>query len=366
MKILIYSPDDVPNVALMKLSRYHKERGDIVYPLNAILWNNEADKIYVSSIFTNNAKKTPAFPKEKTEYGGVGFDFVELPDGTLKRVNFSKLPEEIEHLKPDYELYGLNYSMGFTSRGCIRKCPWCVVPELEGKIRPTNDIYEFYEPFPSKKIRILDNNPLALPDHFCKIASQILKEDLYVIFDGLDARVLNDDTAKALSKLKTIGSGFKFALDDYKYIEQVERGIELILKYNFLDRVLIYILLDFGETIEQELERISVMLKYNVSMYPMFYNNKWAEIDKLLKHAPDITILPVRTDSAMIRKLNRYLAYKLGLYDKHLKKIDMEKLHKIQQEIYIKVGRPNGKWIGRNELKKRLWGECKEKGEKNE
>jgi hypothetical protein len=117
-----------PNLALMKLSAYHKARGDEVY-LNFPL--QQPDITYASCVFSWNAKRRASVPDEAI-VGGSGID--------LK----AELPPEVEHTKPDYSLYpGINYSMGFTSRGCIRKCPWCIVPEKEGQIKPWSRIYEF-------------------------------------------------------------------------------------------------------------------------------------------------------------------------------------------------------------------------------
>ncbi|GAJ01032.1 unnamed protein product, partial [marine sediment metagenome] len=110
-----------PNLALMKLSAYHKAKGDQVF-LNFPL--NRPDITYASCVFTWNAKRRATVPHGAT-VGGSGID--------LK----AELLPEVEHIMPDYSLYpGIDSSMGFTSRGCIRKCPWCIVPEKEGQIKP--------------------------------------------------------------------------------------------------------------------------------------------------------------------------------------------------------------------------------------
>ena len=126
MKIGLYDVDSkIPNLALMKLSAWHKKQGDEVelyFPLK------KYDKIYASQIFTWSK------PQYKfNELGGSGSEKWE-----------TVLPNGIEHIYPDYLLYHCEYAMGFTSRGCIRNCPFCIVRKKEGLIHATNDIYEFW------------------------------------------------------------------------------------------------------------------------------------------------------------------------------------------------------------------------------
>ena len=119
MKIGLYDIDSkIPNLALMKLSAWHKQQGDqteLFFPL----MSKSYDKIYASQVFT---KSHPVYRYD--EIGGSGTK------------NWSiVLPDEIEHIYPDYELYNCNYAMGFTTRGCIRKCPFCIVKDKEECIK---------------------------------------------------------------------------------------------------------------------------------------------------------------------------------------------------------------------------------------
>ena len=118
MNILLYDVDGkLPNLALMKLSAYHKARGD-----NVGFNITEPDKVYASVILKKHRHMTDGlgylYPDAEVSIGGPGYD--------LK----TTLPDEIEFIKPDYSLYpDQYYSMGFATRGCIRNCYFCIVPE---------------------------------------------------------------------------------------------------------------------------------------------------------------------------------------------------------------------------------------------
>jgi len=148
---LIDVDSKIPNLALMKISRFHKKNGDRV-ALCGILEANQYDMIYASKIFQYT--EMPILP-ERSIIGGVGSG------------NKIRLSDEIEYLMPDYELYGCDYSMGYTSRGCSRRCPYCVVPKNEGKFNVVGDIYQFWNGHPD--IMIMDNAINTDEDHFMKI-----------------------------------------------------------------------------------------------------------------------------------------------------------------------------------------------------
>ena len=153
MKIAIYNLEpDYINIALEKIRMYHKRILDEVEDYQP-LKNDQYDKIYCSSIFTWTDKST-VLPGMIT--GGSGFNLT------------TKLPYYMDLLQP-------KINIGFTSRGCIRNCKFCIVPEKEGLFRPTGDIYDFWDGR-SKEITILDNNILVAEYHFQKICAQIKKE----------------------------------------------------------------------------------------------------------------------------------------------------------------------------------------------
>ena len=259
---LIQIDGELPNLALMKLSAWHKSKGDYVCLMRSDVVSTRLipfDKVYISCIFEENAGKAISLQKQfrNAEIGGIG-------------VNCAILPNEIEHIKPDYSLYNIDYSMGLTTRGCLRKCPFCKVPIAEGIIRANCDIYEFWDS-KHKHIVLLDNNILALPQHFKKIATQINTEKLSVDFNqGLDIRLLNENNAKILSGLR-IKPNLRFAFDSMEIEPQVLKGIGLLQKFDMLDHTMWYVLVGYNTTIEQDLHRLNLLKSYKQKPYVMRY-----------------------------------------------------------------------------------------------
>ncbi len=276
--VLLVDVDSViPNLALMKLSAFHKAQGDNVdlHRGPKVPIKIEYDVVYISCIFKENAIKArrlaKRFPNAKVHLGGSGVDL----KGTL--------PDEIEQLMPDYDLYPeCDYSMGFTARGCIRKCPWCIVPIKEHGVRPVADIYQFWNP-KHRHIMLLDNNPLALPEHFRKIAGQIIKEGLTCDFQsGFDIRLLNDDNAKIIKSLRIHEP--TFAWDELNMENAVLRGIE-ILKRNGINRAVWYVLVGFNTQFSEDLYRVNRLRDLGQRVYVMPYDSdELFEKDERYRH----------------------------------------------------------------------------------
>lgn len=248
-KILIINIDSkIANLALKKIEKYHLARGD------EVIWNfplarNQVDKIYVSCIFDWNKKQCEEWVGD-AEIGGSGWDYAK------------KLPPEIDSVKPR-----INY--GFTTRGCVRNCKFCIVPKKEGWIKPEGDIYDLWDG-QSKSITLLDNNILALPEHFELICSQLKKEKLIVDFNqGLDHRLLNQDTVDLLKSIRH--KEYRFAFDHPTSKPTVEKTIKL-LKKNGINRCSWYVLVGFDTTIEEDLERLNYLRAENQVAYVQRYS----------------------------------------------------------------------------------------------
>ena len=255
-----------PNLALMKISAYHKQRGDQVSFVPGPLLLKE--KNYMSCIFSWNRKKERFYLKgNNIERGGYWLD---------KEI---ELPEEIEKKIPDYDLYKLDYSFGFTSRGCLNNCLFCIVHDKEGGIRQSGTIYDFWDKR-HNWIRLLDNNFLASPD-WKETLENIQKEGLSIDFEqGLDIRLINEENAYYLSKIK-INPYYRFAFDSIEYKSQVKMGLNILRKVGIgLKGDLFFYLLIGLEDRESDFERASILTDWGreinsfISVFPMVYRNK--------------------------------------------------------------------------------------------
>ena len=226
-KILLIDADSkIPNLALMKLSAYYKCEGYLIelmklnlpyYPnmkkQNHYINTKKYYKIFCSVIFQGNYKHIFADDIERISFGGTGVD--------LKK----QLPQKIENIKPDYSIYPENnMSYGFISRGCIRKCPFCVVPEKEGKIKQVNSIDDIVE---HSEVCFMDNNFLSLPNHK-DVLKEIIKRKIKCQFkQGLDIRLITQENSVLISKLKHIGN-IIFAFDHISYKSIIEKKLKIL------------------------------------------------------------------------------------------------------------------------------------------
>jgi len=209
ISLIDFDKTNFPNLALMKISAYHKSKG------NNVKWHeplfDKPDIIYCSKVFKSAKVNLPT--NENICLGGTGFD--------INR----KLPDEIEHICPDYSLYGLDYSMGFITRGCVRLCPFCIVPKKEGEIYFNAHIKEFQK---HKKVVLLDNNILACNKGIDELENISRADTQIDINQGLDFRLVNPYIADLLSRLKWINGVIRTACDNDANFEALKNGVELL------------------------------------------------------------------------------------------------------------------------------------------
>ena len=192
MKIALIDVDghNFPNLPLMKLSAWHKSKGHEVF-MYSPLFSPPADIAYMSKVFDFTEDYPYAVNAGYVHKGGTGYgDFNTM------------LAPEIEHFMPDYGLYGIkDTAYGFLTRGCPRGCPFCVVAKKEGrKSRKVADLKEFWNG--QKEIVLLDPNLLAC-DQREDLLCQLAESNAFVNFSqGIDARLLNNETVNLLSKIK--------------------------------------------------------------------------------------------------------------------------------------------------------------------
>lgn len=263
MQIGLYDVDGhhFPNLALMKLSAWHKRQGDSV---EFVLPLKHYDKIYVSKVFGDEYSKISDFVLQADEivYGGTGFAItVENGKEVYHKDRDPNLPYEIEHICPDYSLYPdltKGKAFGFLTRGCCNNCDFCIVSKKEGMCsKKVADLFEFWNG--QKEIVLLDANILACKDRI-ELLNQLADSKAKVDFtQGLDARFITEDVADALKriKIKTV----HFAFDFMKNEKAVIRGLRIykeIVGTN--DRnAIVYILTNFNTTIEEDLYRVNMV-----------------------------------------------------------------------------------------------------------
>ena len=243
-----------PNFALMRASAYHKARGDQVEWATPF---NQYDKVLASKVFTF----TPDFnyltlQADIIEKGGTGYD--------IKK----QLSCEIESsMLMDYSIYPqYNFSLQFFSRGCIRKCPFCLVREKEGYIRAVEPV----ELNPKGEwIEVLDNNFFANPEWKDAI-NYLQKKNQMVNLHGVDVRIMNEEQAFYLSKLK-LKRRIHIAWD-LPEIDLTDKWKEVI-KYIKPRNWACYVLIGFNSTIEQDIYRLNRLKELGISPFVQPYRD---------------------------------------------------------------------------------------------
>ncbi len=253
-----------PNLALMKLSSYFKSKQHNVFLIKKE-WDSrkrKADCYFASKVFTESAEEAwiKNIPQEKIRRGGLGYGKDTI------------LPEHIEHIMPDYQLYGTKYAHGFTTRGCFRNCGFCIVREKEGALRIVcEDIREFWNG--QQGIIFMDNNIFGVPNHFMKVTSQVIKAGVPCDFNqGLDIRLLDNTLAERLSKMTPITT-WKFAFDSIKYKNDFIKGAEILKKHKLTGKIQVFVLCGFDTTISEDAERFSIIKSYGFNSFPMIFGN---------------------------------------------------------------------------------------------
>jgi hypothetical protein len=293
-----------PNTALRKLSTFFKEQGEEVEFCKP---DKKYRKIYGSAIFTKSKSICDELKNkygDLIELGGTGWDFEEI-DGKLIQVRKNRLAPEIEKCKPDYDLYTASMiypklggimtketrlkkaqviadaGMGFTSKGCIRRCKFCIVPICEGCLHQVAEIKDLLNPR-SNVLILNDNNITADPyciDKLHEIRDRHLVCD---INQGLDIRLVsnNDNIAQALSEVQHLRH-IHYAWDLMEYEDKVLSGIKTLSKYVRPYRQMCYMLVGFNTTFEEDVYRFRKLKEIGIDPYVMIYNEK---DDKKLKH----------------------------------------------------------------------------------
>lgn len=254
-----YFKKTFPNYALMKISAWHKENGDVVAWWNPL---ERYDVVYSSKVF-DFTPVDPYLPDDAIR-GGTGYR--DLP---INR----ELSEEIDKMFPDYSIYPeCDYAIGYITRGCIRSCPWCVVPKKEGLIKPYRHWKELVRS-DSEKLILMDNNILASSFGIKELESLIGSGYKIDLNQGMDARLVTNDIAQILAELKWIRH-IRFSCDTAAQIEPICKTIELLKKCGVKPyRVFVYLLIT--SDIQDAVKRVEALKKYvGINLYAQAERNE--------------------------------------------------------------------------------------------
>ncbi len=241
-----------PNFALMKISRYYKDRGYQVEWFNLLNQKNY-ELIFLSKVFafTEFVPFYEYIDTTKLVVGGTGIDAK------------IKLDREIEKCQPDYSIYDVDYSIGFLTRGCNNKCGWCIVPEKEGRVHGVAKLHDILNNSDKSKkkaheFKLLDNNILQYVAHM-GVLQQLVRfsENYNSRFDfnqGLDIRLINKKNAELLSRIKWI-KYLRFSCDQISQLEYFERNLTLLEESGVTEsKFFIYLLVKDIDDAEKRVE----------------------------------------------------------------------------------------------------------------
>lgn len=274
-----------PNLACLKISGYFKEEGADVRLLHDYNDLDQYDTVFISKVFDFTKMPIDPFDTEKypnLEIGGTGFFGKDAPN----------LPKEIEHHMPDYHLYDefiekeiergikpirftdyMDYSIGFTTRGCFRKCTFCVNEKYDCVVRHS-PVSEFLDES-RKYIYLWDDNILAYPGWEEVFNELNATGKPFQFRQGMDMRLMTEKKAQVLSASHYHGD-FIFAFDHIEERDIIEEKLAIWQKYSSKIAKL-YVLCAYDsqdeKDIENTFERIRILMKFHCLPYIMRYED---------------------------------------------------------------------------------------------
>lgn len=276
MKIGLIDVDghNFPNLALMKLSAWHKAQGDSVEWYQP-LFSGHMDKVYMSKVFSFTPDYEYFIDADEVYRGGSGYAITLENGKEVYNKNLdAPLPDEIEHMYPDYSIYNItDTAYGFLSRGCPRGCSFCHVEAKEGrKSYKVADLSEFWSG--QKNIVLCDPNILACRD-WKDLLQQLIDSKAWIdINQGLDIRLMTTEKAEMIKQMKV--KELHFAWDRYEDKDIIVPKFQEFKQITKLDirKLIVYVLCNYDTTIEQDLERIYTLRELGYWAYVMLYDKE--------------------------------------------------------------------------------------------
>ena len=261
-----------PNIPLMKLSAYHKQQGDEVQWYDP-MFTGYCDKVYLSKVFSFSKDYPYFISAGEIVKGGSGY-CIRLENGkeVFDKAIDKPLPDEVEHIYPDYALYGItDTAYGFLTRGCPRGCSFCHVEAKEGRAsRKVADLSEFWRG--QKNIVLCDPNILACRQ-WKDLLGQLVESKATVDFNqGLDIRLMTAEKAEMLRQIKV--KDLHFAWDRFEDKEKILPKFRMFKEITGMQdrKLIVYVLCNFDTTLEQDLERIYKLREMGFWAYVMLYD----------------------------------------------------------------------------------------------
>lgn len=282
MKIGLIDVDghNFPNIPLMKLSAFHKAKGDTVdwyEPLLHGFPNKPLDRVYMSKVFSFTTDYEHYINANEVIRGGSGY-CIETVNG--KEIYHSErdsvLPAEIEHIYPDYDLYPelcKDMAYGFLTRGCPRGCDFCHVEAKEGRCSlKVADLSEFWRG--QKNIMLCDPNLIACKD-WKELLQQLIDSRAKInINQGIDIRIMTEEKAAMIRQLRV--DSVHFAWDRYEDKDLILPKFKMFKEITGWKarKTSVFVLTNFNTTIEQDLERIYTLRDMDYDPYVMVYDKQ--------------------------------------------------------------------------------------------
>ena len=328
MKIGLIDRDNTnfPNLALMKISAYHKSIGDDVSWYE--WYNGHYDKVYVSKVFGSeySQEDLTVIQADEIIFGGSGYAIkIENGEEVYHKELDKDLPPEIEHIYPDYSIYPeltKDTAYGFLTRGCCNDCKFCIVSKKEGRCSvKVADLSEFWHG--QKNIKLLDPNLLACKDRI-NLLKQLRDSNAYIDFtQGLDARFITEEIAYLLKEIRkdTVHFAFDFMKNEKQIIKGLKTYADICGLSNSIGKRQVYMLTNYDTTHEEDMYRVHKIEECGFATYIMIYRKKTA---------PKIT-------RDLQRWCNNRFIYKSCCFEDYIPRKDGKSI----KELYYRVNNDN-------------------------